>query len=152
VDRRVWKKRWVVDCEPVGSGEQAFQYLAPYIFRVAISNNRLRKLEHGNVTFSYKESATDQVKSCTVTAEEFIRRFLQHVLPPRFIKVRYYGLLITKTRSAITKSLSASTKKPASVAGFLYLASASLASALLFFPRPDFPSASGPQPDYSNSK
>jgi len=93
VEPCVWQKDWVVHCEPVGSGAQAFQYLAPYIFRVAISNNRLRQLENGQVTFAYKESATDQVKSCTVTAEEFIRRFLQHVLPPRFIKVRYYGLL-----------------------------------------------------------
>jgi hypothetical protein len=104
VDRRVWKKRWVVDCEPVGSGEQAFQYLAPYIFRVAISNNRLRKLEHGNVTFSYKESATDHVKSRTVTAAEFIRRFLQHVLPPRFIKVRYYGLLSPSNRQLLLRA------------------------------------------------
>lgn len=104
VDRRVWKKRWVVDCEPVGSGEQAFQYLAPYIFRVAISNNRLRKLEHGKVTFAYKESATDQVKSCTVTAAEFIRRFLQHVLPNRFVKVRYYGLLSPKHRQLLQRA------------------------------------------------
>jgi Putative transposase/Transposase zinc-binding domain len=89
----VWRKAWVVHSEPVGSGAQAFQYLAPYIFRVAISNSRLRKLEQGNVTFSYQESATDQLRHCTVTAAEFIRRFLQHVLPNRFIKVRYYGLL-----------------------------------------------------------
>jgi hypothetical protein len=95
---RSWRKDWVVHCAPVGSGAQAFQYLAPYIFRVAISNNRLRQLENGNVTFSYKESATDQVKSCTLTAEKFIRRFLQHVLPPRFIKVRYYGLLSPRQR------------------------------------------------------
>src|SRR6267142_1419266 len=59
-------------------------------FRVALSNNRLRHLHHGQVTFAYKESATDQLKRCTVTAQEFIRRFLQHVLPNRFIKVRYY--------------------------------------------------------------
>ncbi len=114
VDRRVWKKRWVVDCEPVGSGEQAFQYLAPYIFRVAISNNRLRKLEHGNVTFSYKESATDQLKSAKVTAAEFIRRFLQHVLPSRFIKVRYYGLLSPKHRQLLQRArqlLAAATDK-----------------------------------------
>jgi hypothetical protein len=93
VPPRIWRKDWVVHSEAVGSGQQAFQYLAPYIFRVAISNNRLRKLHNGRVTFSYKESATDQLKHCTVTAEEFIRRFLQHVLPHRFIKVRYYGLL-----------------------------------------------------------
>jgi ribosomal protein L37AE/L43A len=77
----VWRKDWVVHSEAVGSGQQAFQYLAPYIFRVAISNNRLRSLEQGTVTFSYKESATDQLKRCTLTAHEFIRRFLQHVLP-----------------------------------------------------------------------
>src|SRR5215210_149775 len=93
VPPRIWRKDWVVHSELVGSGQHAFQYLAPYIFRVAISNNRLRKLHNGQLTFSYKESATDQLKHCTLTAEEFIRRFLQHVLPPRFIKVRYFGLL-----------------------------------------------------------
>jgi len=101
---RLWRQDWVVHSEPVGSGAQAFKYLAPYIFRVAISNNRLRKLENGNVTFTYKESATDQVKSCTVTAAEFIRRFLQHVLPPRFIKVRYYGLLSPAHRQLLLKA------------------------------------------------
>jgi ribosomal protein L37AE/L43A len=93
VPAQVWRKDWVVHSEPVGSGLQAFQYLAPDIFRVALSNNRLRQFENGLVTFSYKDSASDLIKSCTVSAAEFIRRFLQHVLPPRFIKVRYYGLL-----------------------------------------------------------
>ncbi|MCA1601320.1 MAG: transposase, partial [Acidobacteria bacterium] len=50
-------------------------------------------MANGQVTFAYKESATDQLKHCTLDAQEFIRRFLQHVLPPRFSKVRYYGLL-----------------------------------------------------------
>ena len=104
VDRSVWKKRWVVDCEPVGSGEQAFKYLAPYIFRVAISNNRILKLEDGRVTFKYKDSATHQIQFCPVTAEEFIRRFLQHVLPPRFIKVRYFGLMSPGNRHLLTKA------------------------------------------------
>jgi len=114
VPSRVWQKPWVVHSEPVGSGTQAFQYLAPYIFRVAISNNRLRSLQQGAVTFSFKESATDQLKPCTVTAQEFIRRFLQHVLPPRFIKVRYYGLLSPAHRQLLQKArllLSASTSK-----------------------------------------
>jgi hypothetical protein len=60
---------------------------------VAISNSRIVRLEDGLVTFKYKDSATDQVKFATVSAEEFMRRFLQHVLPERFVKVRYYGLL-----------------------------------------------------------
>jgi len=100
----VWQKNWVVHSEPVGAGTQAFKYLAPYIFRVAISNRRLEKLQHGQVTFSYKESATDQLKHCTITAEEFIRRFLQHVLPNRFIKVRYYGLLSPAHRQRLHKA------------------------------------------------
>jgi ribosomal protein L37AE/L43A len=104
VEARTWKKKWVVHSEPVGSGEQAFKYLTPYIFRVAISNNRLRQLDNGQVTFSYKESATDQLKSATVSAEEFIRRFLQHVLPNRFIKVRYYGLLSPAHRHLLLKA------------------------------------------------
>jgi len=104
VSPRVWRKDWVVHSEPVGSGQQAFQYLAPYIFRVALSNNRLRHLHDGQVTFAYKDSATDQLKSCKVTAEEFIRRFLQHVLPPRFIKVRYYGLLSPAQRQLLQKA------------------------------------------------
>ncbi|MBA3355691.1 MAG: transposase, partial [Pyrinomonadaceae bacterium] len=70
VPPRVWRKDWVVHSKPVGSGEQAFKYLAPYIFRVAISNNRLRNLENGQVTFAYKESATDQLKHCTLDAQE----------------------------------------------------------------------------------
>jgi hypothetical protein len=111
---RVWRKDWVVHSEAVGSGQQAFQYLAPYIFRVALSNNRLRHLHDGQVTFSYKESATDQLKRCTVTAQEFIRRFLQHVLPPRFIKVRYYGLLSPAHRQLLHQArqlLSVTTSK-----------------------------------------
>jgi hypothetical protein len=102
VDAHVWHKDWVVYCEPVGSGEEAFRYLAPYIFRVAISNNRVLKLEDGQVTFQYKESATDQTRSATVPAQEFIRRFLQHVLPDRFIKVRYYGFLSPGNRHVLT--------------------------------------------------
>jgi len=104
VDEHVWQKDWVVHCEPVGSGEAAFRYLAPYIFRVALSNNRLLKLEEGKVTFQYKESATDQITCSTVGAEEFIRRFLQHVLPDRFVKVRYYGLLSPGNRHLLNQA------------------------------------------------
>ena len=117
IDKKVWQKNWVVHSEPVGSGAAAFKYLAPYIFRVAISNHRLLKLEHGHVTFAYKESATDQLQRCTITAEEFIRRFLQHVLPNRFIKVRYYGLLSPSNRHLLQQArqlLPATTSRPKS--------------------------------------
>jgi hypothetical protein len=104
VDARVWKKDWVVHSEPVGSGEAAFKYLAPYVFRVAISNSRIVNLQDGRVTFRYKDSAADQVKFATVSAEEFIRRFLQHVLPHGFVKVRYYGLLSPGNRHLLDKA------------------------------------------------
>ena len=100
----VWQQAWVVHSEPVGSGLTAFKYLAPYIFRVAISNHRLVGFKDGHVTFNYQESATDQLKHCTITAQEFIRRFLQHVLPPRFIKVRYYGLLSPSNRKLLQQA------------------------------------------------
>lgn len=104
VNERVWAKAWVVHSEPVGNGRAAFKYLAPYVFRVAISNNRILTLEDGQVTFKYKESATDQIRFCTLPAEEFIRRFLQHVLPDTFIKVPYYGLLSPGNRQLLNQA------------------------------------------------
>jgi hypothetical protein len=103
VPPETWKKDWVVHCEPVGSGQQALKYLAPYIFRVAMSNRSLLKLENGNVTFRYRDGATKQVRTMTLSAEEFIRRFLQHALPHRFIKVRYYGFLSHRHRQRLLK-------------------------------------------------
>jgi hypothetical protein len=92
VPAEVWSKKWVVHCQPVGRGETALKYLAPYIFRVALSNNRIVKVENDQVTFRYQESRSRKTRYCTLPAEEFIRRFLQHVLPKGFVKVRYYGL------------------------------------------------------------
>jgi len=91
VPASVWKQDWVVHCQPVGNGEGALKYLAPYIFRVAISNNRILELADGKVTFRYKDTDTRKTRCCTLSAEEFIRRFLQHVLPKGFVKVRYFG-------------------------------------------------------------
>jgi predicted RNA-binding Zn-ribbon protein involved in translation (DUF1610 family) len=97
----VWSQPWVVHCKPVGSGETALKYLAPYIFRVALSNRRLVKLENDQVTFRYKEAASGQTKYCTLPALTFIHRFLQHVLPTGFMKVRYYGLFAPGRRKAL---------------------------------------------------
>ncbi len=93
VPSSVWKKDWVVHSKPVDNGEKALKYLAPYIYRVAITNNRLVKLENDQVTFRYKDSDTDQWRLMTLPVMEFIRRFLQHVVPKNFMKIRYYGLL-----------------------------------------------------------
>ena len=88
----VWHGDWVAHCQPVGAGHRALKYLASYIFRVAISNNRILKVTSGKVTFRYRVADTGQVKICTLKVEDFLRRFLQHVLPKGFVKVRYYGL------------------------------------------------------------
>jgi hypothetical protein len=77
------------------------KYLAPYIFRVAISNNRILALAEGKVTFRYRASDTGKLRTCTLAAEEFIRRFLQHVLPKGFVKVRYYGFLASGCRQRL---------------------------------------------------
>jgi hypothetical protein len=87
----VWGQDWVVHCQPVGSGVAALKYLAPYIFRVALSNRRIQKLDGDRVTYSYRDSRSGEIRSLTLRAEEFMRRFLQHVLPKGFVKVRYYG-------------------------------------------------------------
>lgn len=92
IPTKVWQQDWVVHCKPVGDGRTALKYLAPYIFRVALSNRRLVKLENGQVTFRYRATDTGQLKLCTLTTEEFIHRFLQHILPKGFVKVRYFGI------------------------------------------------------------
>jgi hypothetical protein len=103
VPPEVWQQDWVVHCKPVGKGEGALKYLAPYIFRVAISNRRILKVSNGNVTFRYRASDTGRWRTCTLTAEEFLRRFLQHVLLKGFVKVRYYGLFSPSRRHQLPR-------------------------------------------------
>ncbi|MCA9808519.1 MAG: transposase, partial [Cyanobacteria bacterium HKST-UBA06] len=100
----VWRGEWVVHCQPVGNGRAALKYLAPYIFRVAMSNNRIVNVAEGQVTFRYKDANSGKAKRCTLPAEEFIRRFLQHVLPKGFVKVRYYGLFSPSHRVRLAQA------------------------------------------------
>ncbi len=97
----VWQKDWVVHCKPVGDGNSALKYLAPYVYRVAITNNRIEKLENGKVTFWFKSSKTDQWQTATLPVFDFIHRFLQHVLPKGFVKIRYYGFLSPNKRNLL---------------------------------------------------
>ncbi len=92
VPRQVWKKNWVAHCKAVGPGRQGLNYLARYVFRVAISNSRLERIENGAVTFRYRDNRSQQLRRETLTGVEFIRRFLHHTLPRGCAKVRYYGL------------------------------------------------------------
>jgi hypothetical protein len=98
--RQFYHKRWVVYCKPPFNGVQGvLQYLSRYTHRIAISNNRILKLENGTVSFLWRDySNGDKEKIMTLNADEFIRRFLLHVLPDRFVKIRHYGLLANRRR------------------------------------------------------
>jgi hypothetical protein len=93
---------WVVYAKPpFGGPAQVLKYLARYTHRVAISNHRLLAVADGRVTFTYKDYAADhRTRTLTLSADEFLRRFLQHVLPRGFVKVRHYGLLANRCRAA----------------------------------------------------
>jgi ribosomal protein L37AE/L43A len=103
VPRETWSTPWVVDCRAVGSGQAALKYLAPYIFRVALSNQRIVGVANDQVTFRYRVGDTKKMKTCTLPAEQFIGRFLQHVLPKGFVKVRYFGLFSPGKRQLLAR-------------------------------------------------
>jgi hypothetical protein len=94
IDPAVWSKAFVIDSQAVGENpEGSIKYLAPYVFRVAISDSRIVSVEHDRVTFTYKKKGSQRYRRMTLDVFEFIRRFLQHVLPKGFVKVRYYGFM-----------------------------------------------------------
>ena len=94
IPQNIWReKEFITNSIPVGTGEKAFTYLANYVYNTAITNNRIISCENGKVTFKYKESGTNVTKILTIPAMEFMRRFLQHVLPSGFMKIRYYGFM-----------------------------------------------------------
>ena len=91
----VSKKRWVAYAKrPFAGPQQILEYLGRYTHRVAISNNRIISIDNGRVTFTYRDRQKDnEIKEMTLDADEFIRRFLLHVLPKGFFKIRYFGFL-----------------------------------------------------------
>jgi hypothetical protein len=92
---------WVVHAKPpFGGPEQVLKYLARYTHRVAISNGRLLSFEQGRVSFRWRDSRdNNRMKTMTLDAVEFIRRFLLHILPAGFIKIRHFGFLANRNRS-----------------------------------------------------
>ena len=103
----IWKTDWVVDLRSVGSGEKTVKYLARYICRVALTDSAILHHEdsgpsaQATVTFRYRRSDTGKSCRLSLPAFEFLHRFLQHVLPKGFVKVRYYGLHHPAHRSAL---------------------------------------------------
>jgi Putative transposase len=98
--RKLFRQDWVVYAKPpFGGPEHVLQYLARYTHRVAISNHRLIQLTDGQVTFRWKDYAHGSKKrKMTVTAHEFLRRFLLHVLPKGFVRIRFFGFLANRRR------------------------------------------------------
>ena len=98
---RLYEKPWIIDVrEPVKKPEHILEYLARYTHRVAIANSRIKAFDDGMVTFTFKNRRKNRTETLTVTAVEFIRRFLSHSLPKRFVRIRHYGFLANRNRSA----------------------------------------------------
>jgi hypothetical protein len=100
-DPAVWRRDWVVHSQAAGDGRASLRYLAPYVFRVAIGDHRIVSCDDGKVTFTYRRVGSNRPRKMTLDALEFIRRFLQHVLPAGFQKVRHYGFLSPKSSIAL---------------------------------------------------
>ena len=90
-----YSKDWVVYTkEPMENPDHVIEYLARYTHRIAISNSRIVSFDNGTVTFRYKDYADgNEIKLMTLEAKEFVRRFLLHVLPKGFMKIRHFGFL-----------------------------------------------------------
>ena len=92
-----WEKAWNVNSQPVGNGARSIRYLASYVFRTAISNHRILTTNDDRVVFRYTDTRSGKNKIMRLSPFEFIRRFLQHVLPSGFMKIRYYGFMHPST-------------------------------------------------------
>jgi hypothetical protein len=98
---KLYKQGWHVYCKPpFKAAEKVVEYLSRYTHRVAISNERIVRLEQDRVTIRYRDYADgDKIKEMSLDALEFIRRFLLHILPDQFVKIRYYGILSARNRN-----------------------------------------------------
>ena len=93
VPASVWRSPWNVGCQAAGSGENALRYLARYVFKTATGNRRVRQLPDGRLLWTYRDSRSGQDTAVRLEPLEWMRRFLQHILPPYFARVRTFGWL-----------------------------------------------------------
>jgi hypothetical protein len=98
---RLWETEWNVFCEPpMGNARQIVKYLGQYTHRVAITNHRIKSIDDNSVVFSYKDYADhSKRKLMRLTGVEFLRRFAMHILPYRFVKIRYYGIYSSRAKA-----------------------------------------------------
>jgi Putative transposase len=100
-DTAVRTRDWVVHSQATGDGRACLRYLAPYVFRAAIGDNRIVSCDDGKVTFTYRSVGSNRPRKMTLDAHEFLRRLLQHVLPTGFQKVRHYGFQSPDSRTLL---------------------------------------------------
>jgi hypothetical protein len=89
----LWEIDWNVNCQAVGNGQATLKYLARYVFKVAISDSRIVGFDEAHVTFRYRKVHSNRPRTLRLSVFEFMHRFLQHVLPEGFMKVRSFGFL-----------------------------------------------------------
>jgi len=96
----LYNKKWITYCKkPFGGPQQVLEYIGRYTHRVAITNNRIIKIENGRVFFKWRDYKDgNKIKIMSLDAGEFIRRFLMHVLPAGFMKIRYFGILASRNK------------------------------------------------------
>jgi hypothetical protein len=99
----VWKQAWNVNVQAVGRGQQAFGYLARYVQKTAITNRRIVASDDQTVTYSWIDRNTQETRTERVTGHEFLRRFLQHVLPKGLMRVRHFGFLSAAAKATYTQ-------------------------------------------------
>jgi hypothetical protein len=110
---RLMQTEWVVYAKPcLSRSESIVRYLARYSHRIAISNQRIESIEDGQVRFSYRDYRDGQTKQMTLEADEFIRRYLQHVLPKGFMRIRHYGFLANCCRERARRQIRAALNAP----------------------------------------
>jgi len=95
IQKELYKNQWVVYAkQPFGGPEQVIEYLGRYTHKIAISNHRIKEVKEGKVLFNYKDYRADgKGKQMSLSNQEFIRRFSQHILPKAFVRIRHYGIL-----------------------------------------------------------
>ena len=101
IDAKAWFGSWNVDVVAVGDGKSTLKYLAPYVYRVAISDNRILQVTDTHVKYRFTPSGTKRSVTREVTGQEFVRGFLQHVLPKGLQRIRYYGFLSPNSKLSV---------------------------------------------------
>ena len=97
----VWTQKWVVDVKTVGDGRATLKYLAPYVYRAAISNSRIEAVDKSSVSYRFAPTGSQKPVTRQLDAEKFMRGFLQHTLPSHFPRLRYYGFASRNSKLSI---------------------------------------------------